>query len=250
MEITRRNALKIIGGDAGGRRARRSAKPRRRRRRRPQHARGRGAPGGGRRERPLQAEVLHRARIRDGHAAGRHDHPERRSLRQRQRCGRAAVHRLHDDRSARQARRRCAAACAGSTTSANLRFGKAFIDCADGRPDTAILDDIAFPHTRDARVHPGRRLLHGFRDLVATGLLHEPDGDPRPAATWATSPNQLGRLPGRVPGPPGAEGMSVRPRRDAIVAASPPGCSLHSTSPGPSGPTRPSWDRARCRGRP
>ena len=184
MEITRRNALKIIGAtpvaaglglgdteatDAGAGRA----------------SRGRGAPGGGRLERPLQAEVLHRARIRDGHAA----RPTR-SSRKTSRSGSASdagVPQFIDftmtDRLDKQTPMR--GGLRWLDHEANLRFGKPFIECA-AADRTAILDDIAYPNTRDARVHPGRGVLHVDAGPGRDGVLHEPDRHRRPAATWAT----------------------------------------------------------------
>ena len=53
----------------------------------------------------VQAEVLHRARVRDRARAGRSHHPEGRALRQRDRRRRAGVHGLHDGRSAAAAGR-------------------------------------------------------------------------------------------------------------------------------------------------
>ena len=52
---------------------------------------------------------------------------------------------------------------------ARQRFGKAFVDCADA-DRTAILDDIAFPKKATLDMAPGASFLSGFRDLVATGF--------------------------------------------------------------------------------
>src|SRR6185295_4537533 len=74
--------------------------------------------------------------------------------------------------------------------------------------------------SRHPRVHSGSRLLRVDAGPRRDRVLHEPGGHP---GHWlhGQPADHLGRLPGRVPRPPGAEGMSVTfTRRDASVAAS------------------------------
>jgi len=49
------------------------------------------------------------------------------------------------------------------------RFGKAFVDCAPA-DRTAILDDIAFPKKVKPELAQGAAFFSNFRDLVATGF--------------------------------------------------------------------------------
>ena len=49
------------------------------------------------------------------------------------------------------------------------RFGKAFVDCA-AADRTAILDDIAFPKKVKPELAQGAAFFSSFRDLVATGF--------------------------------------------------------------------------------
>jgi hypothetical protein len=49
------------------------------------------------------------------------------------------------------------------------RFGKAFVDCAPA-DRTAILDDIAFPKKVKPELAQGAAFFANFRDLVATGF--------------------------------------------------------------------------------
>jgi hypothetical protein len=50
------------------------------------------------------------------------------------------------------------------------RFGKAFIDCAPG-DRTALLDDIAFPKKVKPELAQGAAFFSNFRDLVANGFF-------------------------------------------------------------------------------
>ena len=115
----------------------------------------------------VQAEVLHRPRVRDGARARGPHHPARRAVRQRHRGGRAGVHGLHDDRPAaaadRDARR------PGADRSAvDERFGKRFVDATDAQ------------RTKSSTRSPTRRTPTGlsaavaffssFRDLTASGF--------------------------------------------------------------------------------
>lgn len=52
---------------------------------------------------------------------------------------------------------------------AHARFGKAFVDCADA-DRTAILDDIAFPLKGKPELAQGAAFFSNLRDLVATGF--------------------------------------------------------------------------------
>ena len=49
------------------------------------------------------------------------------------------------------------------------RFGKAFVECAPA-DRTAILDDIAFPRKAKPELAQGAAFFSNFRDLVATGF--------------------------------------------------------------------------------
>ena len=52
----------------------------------------------------------------------------------------------------------------------HVRFGKAFIDCA-AADQTALLDDIAYPKTTRPELAQGAAFFSGLRDLVATGFF-------------------------------------------------------------------------------
>lgn len=53
---------------------------------------------------------------------------------------------------------------------ANGRFGKSFVDCA-AADRTALLDDIAFSKKVNPDLAQGAAFFAGFRDLVATGFF-------------------------------------------------------------------------------
>jgi gluconate 2-dehydrogenase gamma chain len=53
---------------------------------------------------------------------------------------------------------------------AGVRFGKAFVDCA-AADRTALLDDIAYPAKAPADMAQGAAFFSSFRDLVATGFF-------------------------------------------------------------------------------
>lgn len=55
------------------------------------------------------------------------------------------------------------------------RFGKAFVDCAPG-DRTAILDDIAFPKTVKPELAQGAAFFSNLRDLVASGFFTSKTG--------------------------------------------------------------------------
>ena len=107
----------------------------------------------------VQAEVLHRARVRDRAGAGRHHHPEGRALRQRHRRRRAGVHGLHDGRRSPRGRSRCAAASPGSIASAQRRFDKRFLELHRAEQRAGVLDDIAWPQKAKPEFVARRRVL-------------------------------------------------------------------------------------------
>ena len=247
MEITRRNALKIIGATpvAAGlglgdhavanrpprlRRTRTLAASRRTRRQRPSG--------------PYKPKFFTAHEYATVTLLGQHHHPERRSLRQRQRRRRAAVHRLHDDRSPRPAdadARRPALA----RPSRRARGSASRLLIARRRTRTRFSTTSRIRTRATPEFTQGAAFFASMRDLVATGFFTSRMGIDD--IGYMGNRRRLGRLPDGVPRPPGAQGMRLT-RRDAVVAASRRAARRRRRLR--SRPTRPSWGPARCRGRP
>ena len=178
---------------AGGR-ASRGPTPKPRRRAQAAQAR---APAA-RREAGLQAEVLHRARVRDRARAGRPHHPEGRAIGQRDRRRRAGVHGLHDGRpTPATGRRAMRGGLAWIDLECEDRFDKRFLECTRA----ASAPPCSTTSRGRAKAKPefahGVAFFNSFRDLTAAGLLLEQDGRDRPAIHGQRHGPGVEGMPGR-----------------------------------------------------
>ena len=210
MDITRRNALKIISATpvAAGigltdvsadteahQHPRRPSRPR--------------PPG----RAPYKPKFFNAHEWATVAAACQHHHPEGRAVGQRHRRRCARVHRLHDDRPARRP-----GADAWRLAMARCRVQHAFrqdgfVEVTDEQR-IALLDDIAYPRKAQPGVQPRRRLFLAVPRCRGHGLFHEQGGHRRLAVHGQCAESSVGRLPRHLLHPPrGDQGVTARAGR-------------------------------------